>query len=274
MKGLVPRTAPYVHGHGAREAERLRDQADTLAALIHDGTRYPVGHTVLEAGCGTGAQTVSLARHNPGSWITSIDRSATSLAQAQARVEQAGFANVTFREADLLALPFAPASFDHVFVCFVLEHLPDPAAALAALARVLRPGGSLTVVEGDHGTACMFPHSDAAHRAVGCLVELQRRAGGDALIGRRLHPLLAAAGFASVDVAARTVHAVGGSPGPADTFTRKTFTAMVDGVRDAAIAEGLATASDFATAVRDLDRTADAGGVFVYTFFKGTAVKR
>lgn len=266
-------TAPYVHGHGAREAERLRDQADTLATLIHDGTRYPVGHTVLEAGCGTGAQTVSLARHSPGSWITSIDRSAVSLAQARARVEQAGFANVTFREADLLALPFAPASFDHVFVCFVLEHLPDPAAALAALARVLRPGGSLTVVEGDHGTVCMHPHSDAAHRAVGCLVELQRRAG-DALVGRRLHPLLSAAGFADVDVTARTVHAVGGHAGLAESFTRKTFTAMVDGVRDTAIAEGLSTLTDFAAGVRDLDRTADAGGVFVYTFFKGTAVKR
>ena len=267
-------TAPYVHGHGAREAERLRDQADTLAALIHDGTRYPVGHTVLEAGCGTGAQTVSLARHSPGSWITSVDRSAASLASAQARVEQAGFANVTFLEADLLALPFAPASFDHVFVCFVLEHLPDPAAALAALSRVLRRGGSLTVVEGDHGTVCMHPHSGAAHRAVDCLVELQRRAGGDALIGRRLHPLLSAAGFADVDVAARTVHAVGGRPGLADTFTRKTFTAMVDGVRGAAVAEGLSTPTDFAAGVRDLERTADAGGVFVYTFFKGTAVKR
>ena len=266
-------TAPYVHGHGAREAERLRDQADTLSALIHDGTRYPVGHAVLEAGCGTGAQTVSLARNNPGSWITSVDRAADSLALAQARVEQAGFANVTFRQADLDALPFPPASFDHVFVCFVLEHLPDPAATLAALARVLRPGGSLTVVEGDHGTVCLHPHSDAAHRAVGCLVELQRRAGGDALIGRRLHPLLTAAGFADVDVSARTVHAVGGRPGLADTFTRKTFTAMVDGVRDTAVGDGLASASDFAAGVRDLDRAADTGGVFVYTFFKGTAVK-
>jgi len=267
-------TNPYVHGRGAREAERLRDQADTLAALVHDGTRYPVGHTVLEAGCGTGAQTVSLARHNPGSWITSIDLSDDSLALARARVEQAGFANVTFRQADLHDLPFAPASFDHVFVCFVLEHLPDPAATLAALARVLRPGGSLTVVEGDHGTTCLFPHSDAAHRAVGHLVELQRRAGGDALIGRRLHPLLTAAGFADVEVAPRTVYAVGGRPGLAEAFTRKTFTAMVDGVRDAAVAEGLATGSDFAAGVRDLDRAADAGGVFVYTFFKGTAVKR
>lgn len=266
--------SPYVHGHGAREAERLRDQADTLAHLVHDGTRYPVGSSVLEAGCGTGAQTVSLARHNPGSWITSVDLSDDSLAQAQARVEQAGFANVVFHRADLHALPFEGASFDHVFVCFVLEHLADPAAALRALARVLRPGGTLTVVEGDHGTMCLHPHSESAHAAVACLVELQRRSGGDALIGRRLHPLLTEAGFGDVHVEPRNVYADGSQPGLADAFTRKTFAAMVDGVRGDAIAAQLATAGRFDAGVRDLHRAAEADGVFVYTFFKGTAVRR
>ncbi|MBV8457682.1 MAG: methyltransferase domain-containing protein, partial [Acetobacteraceae bacterium] len=45
------------------------------------------------------------------------------------------------------------ASFDHVFVCFVLEHMPDPETALAELQRVLKLGGSRTVIEGDHGSA-------------------------------------------------------------------------------------------------------------------------
>ena len=50
-------------------------------------------------------------------------------------------------------MPFAPASFDHVFVCFVLEHLSRPAEALSSLKTVLKPGGSITVIEGDHGSA-------------------------------------------------------------------------------------------------------------------------
>ncbi|WP_207419866.1 class I SAM-dependent methyltransferase [Roseomonas haemaphysalidis] len=54
-------------------------------------------------------------------------------------------------------MPFGDASFDHVFVCFVLEHLADPAAALGELQRVLRPGGSLTVIEGDHGSTLTPP---------------------------------------------------------------------------------------------------------------------
>ena len=49
---------PYVHGYGAREGERLLDQANALSSLLHHDTRYPPGSRVLEAGCGVGAQTV------------------------------------------------------------------------------------------------------------------------------------------------------------------------------------------------------------------------
>ncbi len=51
----------YVHGYSARENEWLRDQAHTLAELLHHDTLYPAGSNVLEAGCGIGAQTVILA---------------------------------------------------------------------------------------------------------------------------------------------------------------------------------------------------------------------
>jgi len=114
----------YVHGYSARESDRLTDQANALADLLHDGTRYPAGARILESGCGVGAQTVHLAANSPGAEFTSIDIAGTSLAQAAARVRAAGFANVTFLQADLFRLPFPPGSFDHVFVCFVLNTCP------------------------------------------------------------------------------------------------------------------------------------------------------
>ena len=263
----------YVHGYGNQEAARLEDQARTLENLLHWDTGFPDGSAVLEAGCGTGAQTVALARSSPGARIAAVDRSAASLSEARQRVATAGLGNVTFHQADLLALPFPPGSFDHAFVCFVLEHLQDPAAVLLALRRAIRRGGTITVIEGDHGSTFFHPDSDDARTAIACQVELQRRAGGDAMIGRRLYPLLADAGFEAVRVSPRMVYADASRPALVEGFTRRTFTAMIAGVKENAISAGLTTAGRFDAGISALRRSAEPGGTFCYTFFKATAIR-
>ena len=264
----------YVHGYDARENERLQDQAGTLVDLLHADTSYPAGSRVLEAGCGVGAQTVTLARRSPDARFTSVDVSAASIAEAERRTRRAGLANVELRQADIFALPFAAGSFDHVFVCFVLEHLARPLEALEILTGMLRPGGILTVIEGDHGSAYFHPDSPAARAAIRCQVELQRAAGGDSLIGRQLYPLMVAAGVGSVRVSPRMVYVDASRPDLVDGFTRKTFTAMIKGVRAPAIAQGLIEPERFDEGVRDLHRATEADGVFCYTFFKGVGRKR
>jgi len=263
----------YVHGYDRRENARLQDQAGTLVELLHADTSYPVGSSVLEAGCGVGAQTLTLARNSPDARITSVDISAASVAEAKRKADAAGLTNVQFRQADIFALPFAPASFDHVFVCFVLEHLARPIEALNALRALLRPGGTITVIEGDHGSATFHPDSAAAHRAIQCQVELQRAAGGNAMIGRELYPLLRKAGFRAVRVLPRMVYVDWSRPELVDGFTRKTFTAMIEGVRASAIAAGIVEPAVFDQGIRDLYRTAEPDGVFCYTFFKAVAVR-
>ncbi|KAA2234837.1 methyltransferase domain-containing protein [Salinarimonas soli] len=264
---------PYVHGYDALESVRLQDQAATLVALLHADTAYPDGSTVLEAGCGVGAQTVTLARNSPGARITAIDVSAASLAQARGAVAAAGIGNVAFRQADLLDLPPDLDAFDHVFVCFVLEHLPRPLDALAALTRRLKPGGTMTVIEGDHGSAYFHPASEAASRAIAAQVELQRRGGGNALIGREVYPLMRAAGLRDVHVSPRMVYVDGSRPGLVDGFTRRTFTAMIEGVREPALAAGLLSRDEFDDGIRALHRTTEPDGTLCYTFFKGVARK-
>jgi SAM-dependent methyltransferase len=267
------RTDAYVHGYHPRETERLRDQARTLVDLLHADTAYPGGSRVLEVGCGVGAQTVTLAQRSPEARFTSIDVSAESLAEARRRTERAGLTNVELRQADIFALPFAGESFDHVFVCFVLEHLARPVEALRILERLIRPAGTITVIEGDHGSTYFHPDSAAARAAIECQVRIQRDAGGNALIGRQVYPLMVEAGFDAVRVSPRMVYVDSSRPDLVDGFTRKTFTAMIEGVRESAIAAGLITPERFDAGVRDLHRTTEADGVFCYTFFKGVGEK-
>lgn len=263
----------YVHGYDPRESTRLQDQAAALVDLLHVDTFYPPGSLVLEAGCGVGAQTVTLAHNSPGAHITSVDVAADSLLEAKRRAAAAGRSNVQFRQADIFELPFAAESFDHVFVCFVLEHLARPVQALAALRTLLRPGGTITVIEGDHGSAYFYPDSESAGRAIQCLIQLQRTAGGNALVGRELYPLLTEAGFEAIHVSPRMVYVDASRPDLVDGFIKRTFTAMIEGVRDSAIGAGIVEPEVFDAGIRDLYRTAERDGVFCYTFFKAVGTQ-
>jgi SAM-dependent methyltransferase len=263
----------YVHGYRTREHERLQDQAGTLIDILHGDTTYPPGSQVLEAGCGVGAQTVTLARRSPKAFFTSVDISPDSLQAAKAATAAAGLTNVRFEQADVFDLPFAPESFDHIFICFLLEHLPSPVAALTMLIRLLKTGGSVTVIEGDHGSTYFHPDSEAAHEAIRCQVELQRLGSGNAQIGRQLYPLMVGAGLEKVRVSPRMVYVDGSRPELIDGFTKKTFIAMIEGVREPAIKAGLIEPEDFDSGVRALQRTTEPDGVFCYTFFKGIGKK-
>jgi SAM-dependent methyltransferase len=263
----------YVHGHHRRERQRLQDQAGALVDLLHGDTTYPKGSRVLEAGCGVGAQTVALARRSPGAAFVSIDVAGPSLAVARRAVDRARLDNVELQRADILDLPFANASFDHVFVCFVLEHLSEPSRALARLRRVLKPSGTLTIIEGDHGSTYFHPDSATAHAAIRCQVALQAKAGGNALLGRQVYPLMVGAGLHHVHVSPRTVYVDASRPDLVENFTEKTFITMIEGVRQPAIAAGLTTARRFNAGIRDLRRTTRADGVFCYTFFKGVGMR-
>jgi SAM-dependent methyltransferase len=265
--------ASYVHGYSEREDQRLRDQSQTLAELLHHDTVYPPGSHVLEAGCGVGAQTVILAKNSPAARFTSVDVSPASLDAAKAAVRRAGFDHVTFQIADLFQMPFSEASFDHVFVCFVLEHLKEPGRALQCLKKVLKPGGTLTVIEGDHGSTFFHPRSAAAWRTIQCLIDLQAAAGGDALVGRRLFPLLREAGFRDLAVSPRFVYVDSSRPGWVEGFTRNTYIAMVEGVREQALAAGLIDRTAWEKGIADLKASAGPDGTFCYTFFKAVAVK-
>jgi ubiquinone/menaquinone biosynthesis C-methylase UbiE len=261
----------YVHGYDGRENIRLQDQARTLVEFLHSDTHYPAGCDVLEVGCGVGAQTITLARNSPNASFTSIDLSMESIAEAEKAIKSSGIRNVKFQQADIFNLNLSPRSFDHVFVCFVLEHLSRPADALIILKGLLKAGGTITVIEGDHGSAYFYPDSEAARMAIQCQVDLQKKAGGNSMIGRELYPLLSQAGFDSIQVSPRMVYVDSSKPDLVEGFTIQTFTAMIEGIRGKVIKAKMIDLDIFDKGIRDLYRTSEADGVFCYTFFKAVA---
>jgi ubiquinone/menaquinone biosynthesis C-methylase UbiE len=229
---------------------------------------------VLEAGCGIGAQTTILARNNPDTHFVSIDISEHSITEANALVHVEKITNVTFLRSDIFNLPFEEEIFDHVFICFVLEHLQNPMEALKSLGNVLRKGGSITVIEGDHGSFYCYPETKEAMHAVKSLIDVQAGLGGNSLIGRQLFPLLNQAEFKDIHVSPRMVYVDASNPDLIDGFSKKTFIAMVEGVRDQALSLRLIDEKTWKKGIMDLYRATEKDGTFCYTFFKGTAIKQ
>lgn len=267
-------TMAYVHGYSQREMQRLYEQAEILAAILHDGTTYQPGSRVLEAGCGVGAQTRLLVRRSQNTFFTSIDISDLSLSSAAQLKQQPGFEKVTFLQADITNLPFEDNAFDHVFVCFVLEHLDKPQDALRQLKRVLKTNGTLTVIEGDHGSCFWHPHTAQSQAAWEGLIAAQRANGHDPNIGRRLTPVLTEAGFAVETCRPAWLYADRLNKNLRDGMVNHIIVPMVQSAQEQILADNLVPQSIYRQGIEDLSRVDQIEeGTFFYTWFKALARK-
>jgi SAM-dependent methyltransferase len=264
----------YVHGYSPRESERLQDQSRILENLLHDGTSFKSNEHVLEAGCGIGAQTRFLAKRNPNTIFTSVDISEDSLHQAMIMIEQDNISNVSLQKEDILELSFAEETFDHIFVCFVLEHLEEPKQALLELKRVLKTKGTLTVIEGDHGSCFWTPHSKEALAAWNALIQAQADLGHDSRIGRKLFPLLAGADFDIEYVEPRFVYADWSNPNLLDGVVNRIIVPMVHASEEQVLESKLLDKAIWENGLAELSNVGKIPeGTFFYTWFKGLAYK-
>ena len=264
----------YVHGYSERETQRLYEQADILEDILHTGTAYPAGARVLEAGCGVGGQTRFLVKRSPDALFTCVDISERSLATAQRLKAQAEFRHVFFQREDIQRLGFANQSFDHVFVCFVLEHLDDPVGALVELKRVLAPGGTITVIEGDHGSCFWHPETPASLAAWNGLITAQRKIGHDPNIGRRLTPLLTQAGYEVQSCQPAWLYADRLKPTLRDGMVDHIIVPMVQSAEPQILTDHLVPKDVYEQGIRDLSRVDVVDeGTFFYTWFKAVAKK-
>lgn len=133
----------------------LMDRARTLSEvqrsrqLARSALGLKPGDRVLDLGCGTGDETLELARLvGPDGEAVGVDFSSVMVEQARSRSESAGLP-VHFEEGDSQKLRFADDAFAGCRAERMLCHVPDTAAALSEMIRVVRPGGSVVVIDVD-----------------------------------------------------------------------------------------------------------------------------
>jgi demethylmenaquinone methyltransferase / 2-methoxy-6-polyprenyl-1,4-benzoquinol methylase len=105
------------------------------------------GDTVLDVATGTAAVAIELARRS-GCRVVGLDQSAEMLAEGRRRVAAAGLADrIELVRGEAERLPFDDASFDALTFTYLLRYVKDPRATLEELARVVRPGGTVAMLE-------------------------------------------------------------------------------------------------------------------------------
>jgi ubiquinone/menaquinone biosynthesis C-methylase UbiE len=138
---------PYPHWASAFLNNPIRRLVGRPGSVV-DKVGLKATDRVIELGPGPGYFSTELARRIPEGRLELFDLQPQMLDKARRALERAGHGNVGYQSGDASGeLPFQDASFDVAFLAAVLGEVPDKSACLRSLARVLRPGGVLAMVE-------------------------------------------------------------------------------------------------------------------------------
>ncbi|HEU4403771.1 MAG TPA: methyltransferase domain-containing protein [Polyangiaceae bacterium] len=198
----------YVHGHSPEEHERLRRQARFLEPLVYDRLPFRRQRRLLEVGSGVGGQTEILLRRFPELHVTGVEAGEAELVESRRYLATVPYAAGRHEmvAGDARRLPFDAGRFDAAFLCWVLEHVPDPAQALTEVRRVLAPGSPVACTEPLNSAFFLTPYSPHTMRYWAAFNDHQVELGGDPFVGAKLGNLLQAVGFRDVETEVRVTH--------------------------------------------------------------------
>ena len=210
------------------------------------------GARVLDIGCGPGTDLADLAMATGNGDVIGVDADPTMVAEARRRM--AAYPNVRVCEGDAHALPLADASVDRARLDRVVQHLADPAVAVAEAARVLHASGTLVVADTDWDTLVIDDPDVETSRAYTRFVTRDVVRNGP--IGRQLPRLAVAAGL--------QVHSVVAAPALFTSYEAADEILRLDAVMKRAVAAGVV---DAAPAAKWIARLQSGPFLAGFTFF-------
>ena len=205
MPGLNVMSQPsiernYIHGFSSTEAPRLVEQAAVLAPAVFEGLDLRKDRTLLEIGCGVGAQTRQILSRWPQLNIHCIDINIYPLLSAVDYLKNEIACNqVTVTVADAEYLPFEANTYDAALTIWMLEHAQHPERIMSEMYRVLRPGGRILLTEVDNSTFGFTPENPVIEGWWQKFNACQQRGGSDPYIGQRLERIARDAGYIEIN---------------------------------------------------------------------------
>ncbi|SMO56097.1 class I SAM-dependent methyltransferase [Solitalea koreensis] len=199
----------YLHGFSATEQDRLRRQARFLENYVYSDIDLSEVENLLEVGSGVGAQTDILLRRFPNAQLTCIDFSETQIETAKQSLADNPIAKDRYEimQMDATDMDFdSKNKFDGAFLCWVLEHIPNPLKVLSEIRRVLKPGSVVYLTEVLNSSFFLDPYSPNTWQYWMRFNDLQYDMGGDPFIGAKLGNMLQSVGYTNIQTTVKTIH--------------------------------------------------------------------
>lgn len=265
----------YLHGFDPAEQDRLYRQARFLESSVYEHVDFSKQRSVIEVGCGVGAQTEILLDRFPHLHVHGVDAQQAQIDRARRHLRpQLKAGRVSLDVGDALKLPFADNSFDGGFICWLLEHVQNPVAILAELKRVLKTGGVIYLSEVLNATFYVHPYSPATQQYWFAFNDHQWNLGGDPFVGAKLANYLLAAGYQDISLNVAVHHYDNRSPKRRAQFIEYWTSLLLSGAPGLLAAKRV-TAEVVREMTAELERLKnDPDAVFFYSWVRGRAEAR